>query len=115
MTKQEEVTPSGEQGEKPKFTPLHVNAHGYDTHYIVRAFIEDESDRPVCGLYEGDGPYARLFAAAPALYEALKELLNYGVEFDDSRMTYVVAQVDRESIADAKAALALVDGPQETK
>ena len=97
-----------------RFTPLHVNAHGYDSPYLVKAFIEDESGRPVCGLYEGDGAYARLFAAAPALYGALTRIRNKveaaALAGYEKTSSYDVELRDVESAA--RAALALVDGPQ---
>lgn len=54
---------------------------------------------------------ARLIAAAPQLFEALKEILNYGIEMDDSRLGYVCVQIDRDAIEDARAALALASKP----
>lgn len=39
------------------------------------------------------------------LIAALKEFLSSGIEFDDSRMGYVVMQVDRRTIAEARALL----------
>ena len=63
----------------PSFTPgpWGVNEHGYESPYLVKAFIEKEDGDLICGLYEGDGANARLIAAAPALYAALIGLLPY--------------------------------------
>lgn len=43
------------------------------------------------------------------LYDALKELLTFGVELDDARLSYVVAQVDRGAIEDAQAAILIAE------
>lgn len=37
--------------------------------------------------------------------EALREVLKSGVEFDDKRMNYVVMQIDRDTLNQARAAL----------
>lgn len=50
-----------------------------------------------------------LRATVETFNNALKELLTYGVEFDDARLDYIVAHVDRNAIAEARAALALVN------
>jgi len=47
-----------------------------------------------------------LHASVTQLGEALRELLNYGVEFEDLRLSYVVAHLDRDAIAGAREALA---------
>lgn len=40
-----------------------------------------------------------------ALAAALRELMNWGVEFDDERLSYISVQVNREAIKDAQRAL----------
>jgi hypothetical protein len=64
--------------EKAKHTPgpWKVSAHGYDSPYLSKAYVEDEHGGPICGLWEGDGPNARLIAAAPDLYESLLEIVT---------------------------------------
>lgn len=47
-----------------------------------------------------------------ALLSALKETLNFGVELDDGRLGYVVAHLDRDAIAAAHAAIALVESKE---
>lgn len=134
-TKQEEVTPSGGQ---PEFTPLHVSAHGYDSPYLVKAFIEDDTGRPVCGLYEGDGPLARLFAAAPEMHAFIAQIARMskddecaacGLVGDDEPYeckdhhlfeytindTFEIVDSLITKARELCAALALVDEPQETK
>jgi hypothetical protein len=120
MTKQEEPTPSGEQ---PKFTPppwrveevkggpygrfLCVVADANNRESVVQIIWHNTPIRPI------DEANARLIAAAPALYEALRLHMQW----------IGPPPVDRESFdslrEDAwrkgRAALALVDGPQETK
>lgn len=77
--------------------------------------LRDAEDRHVAfmAMRDDDAVWADFLVSrvntTTALYEALKELLNYGVEFDDVRMSYVVAQVDRGAISDARAALAAIE------
>ena len=61
------------------------------------------SDSPESAKYTMDAVYH--YDAGKALYEALTELLTFGVELDDERMSYVVAQIDRNALADARKAL----------
>jgi hypothetical protein len=100
----------------PTFAQLRVNAHGYDSPYMVKAFIEDVEGRPVCGLYEGDGPHARLFAAAPAMYDALQYVGEVAESIstraaDDSDPAIITVTVGW--LREVKDALALVDGPRD--
>lgn len=55
--------------------------------------------------------HARTFPSGndKKLLAALKELLAFGVELDDPRLTYVVAQVDRNAITDAKALITEIE------
>jgi hypothetical protein len=46
------------------------------------------------------------------LIELLSEFLKCGVEFDDERMNYVVMQIDRQLLKDARAALAAVEAQE---
>src|SRR5689334_11286481 len=113
MTKQEEVTPSGEQ---PKFTqgPWRVEEVKGGPHGRFLCVVADANNResvvqiiwhntPIRPLDEAN---ARLIAAAPALYEALK-----ATSCKYSRVRECVGP----EICDRCAALALVDVPQETK
>ncbi len=63
--------------------PWVVNAHGYDSPYMCKAFIEDGNGEPVCGLWSGEGPDARLIAAAPDLLAALRRLAGPNPGSDD--------------------------------
>lgn len=56
---------------------------------------------------------AGVAAENDALLSALKEVLNYGVEFDDERLDYIVAHVDRDAIAAARAAIALAESKEQ--
>lgn len=125
-TELEAVTPMGEQGEWRLSAPMVNRAiadgirGGTNITAIDIPYPEGRKHYGQVVVFESPELAAQIVRdhnALPTLYEALKEILNYGVEFDDSRMGYVVAQVNREAIADARAALALVDGPQtqETK
>jgi len=115
MTKQEEVTPSGEQ---PKFTPgpWAITTSGFFEGVCIRA----EGNRWVAQVWsQHEGvelpreANARLIAAAPALYEALRLHMQW----------IGPPPIDRESFDSLRedawrkgqAALALVDAPQETK
>jgi hypothetical protein len=49
--------------------------------------------------------HADLQRERDALAMALRELMNWGVEFDDERLGYVSVQVNREAIKDAQLAL----------
>lgn len=55
--------------------PWKVNAHGYDSPYLCKAFIEAEGNGAVAGLWAGDCADAKLIAAAPDLLASLKEVL----------------------------------------
>ncbi len=123
MTKQEEVTPPGE----PKFTR---GPWEYRNGYVVHRNATDLAGRSrpytICGVSSpganemraatgGYGTYEQaqeiqdanghLLAAAPTLYEALRNLVN---------CKWVSGTVNKR-VDEARAALALVDGPQETK
>ncbi len=56
-------------------------------------------------LIELRAEIATLKAENEKLKGALRELLAFGVEFDDARLSYVVAHMDRDAIAAARAAL----------
>jgi hypothetical protein len=110
MTKQEEVTPSGEQ---PKFTRGPWSAHtilsGSENHKGWRVFAA--TGYPVAEVYPlntdpspAARANARLIAGAPALYDAAQVALSI-IETGDPRDATVFLQ----------QALALVDAPQETK
>jgi hypothetical protein len=47
------------------------------------------------------------------LLGALRDVLNYGVEFDDARISYISAQLDREAVTYAQRAIA--DAEQQLK
>lgn len=49
--------------------------------------------------------HAELERERDALAAALRELMNWGVEFDDERLGYISVQVDREAIKDAQRVL----------
>jgi hypothetical protein len=116
MTKQEEVTPSGEQ---PKFTPGPWKAVGYSPGWwqiegaegeqIADVNYSDGLDEPT--LYPEEAN-ARLIAASPVLYEAVKELI--GVEYRHGSPAKREAEF-LAAIEQGRAALALVDAPQEMK
>jgi len=136
MTKHEEVTPSGEQ---PKFTPgpwtirkartvLHVGPQdGHVCEVSLRPSIHGSERLTIEARAWAD---ARLIAAAPALYEALKELRARFFEdaqagaythkgklipLDNEAHPWIPGAKAPDAIAAIDAALALVDGPQETK
>lgn len=97
-----------QEGPFPNKGHFHPSDAEFYTHenYVVKL----STDRDY-GYYEGgieNKADANLIAAAPDLYEALKELLNYGVEFEHA--DYVVAQIDKEAIKDARAAIAKAKG-----
>ena len=118
MTKQEEVTPSGEQ---PKFTrgPWIVWRLAPDSDSRERVIVTTaDGETEVCGIVERESD-ARLIAASPELYAALKRMdalveglwksIPWGQTFNLD-----IAALNEAPLA-AKRALALVDGPQETK
>lgn len=47
--------------------PWKVSAHGYDSPYLSKAFIEAEIGGCIAGLWAGDCADAKLIAAAPDL------------------------------------------------
>lgn len=55
-------------------------------------------------VFQGGTPYVPA-AAYDKLVKAAEEILNSGVEFDDSRMGYVVMQVDRDALTALRKAL----------
>jgi hypothetical protein len=66
-----------------KFTPgpWRINRHGFETSYLCHEFIEGDSGIAVFGVWHPENhkeqeANARLIAAAPELYEALKDLLD---------------------------------------
>ena len=103
----EEIKPTGESRQIERHEQGHtrwiVNAHGYDSPYLVKAFIETRNGKPICGLFEGDGVNARLIAAAPALYQAAEAAMRYiqtdPVLDDDGIAVYSAL---RDAIADAQ-------------
>lgn len=121
-SKQEEVTPSGEQ---PKFTrrPWLTKWNGAYGHMVFGSDGSGSAVAVVSGVAPGitttqGKANARLIAAAPALYEAL----NYVSEVSESISTRDADDSDTASITvtvgwlrEVKDALALVDAPQETK
>lgn len=46
-------------------TPVTVSIHGYDSPYLVKAFIDDADGSPICGLWDA--------SLAPQVAEALNE------------------------------------------
>jgi len=78
-----------------------IKRHGYESPYMVHAFIEDEKGSPICGLWwpEGDKEQeanAKLIVEAPALRErAEKAEAEKQAEFD-------IAQQERRFADDAR-------------
>ena len=90
------------------FGPLHLGPNGID--------IRDDNEDNIVTVPYGENPeraqaYARLFAKAPELLTILKNMLCWGVEFDDSRLKYVTVQVDRWVVEDARVLLDEIDRP----
>ena len=122
-TKQEEVTPSGEQPKKQEWRyvdmPLQVDAGNVRLRPSWKGVMDRKEIADV----------VRLAAAAPALYEALKELrarffedAQAGAYTDKGKLIpldndvhpWIPGAKAPDAIAAIDAALALVDGPQET-
>lgn len=110
-----ELEVTGEQGEKPKFTPgpWVIATSGFFEGVCIRA-ADNRWVAQVWSQHEGvelpRDANARLIAASPALYEAMRQFVHWYAE--DS------TEENRDNAYDAAvAALALVDGPQtkETK
>jgi hypothetical protein len=53
----------------------------------------------------GNEQAARLRAENDKLCEALRDMLDYGVELDDPRIEYMTVQIDRDAIEQARALL----------
>ena len=52
-------------------------------------------------------------SAFDALLEAAKEMLNFGTEFDDPRLDYIVTHVDRGAVDDLRAAITSAEAATE--
>jgi len=76
----------------------------HDVLGIIAAPATDSASGPVDERAEG---YAAGLQRGAEIAEALQEIVNSGVEFDDPRMRYVLMQVDRGALADARTALKL--------
>ena len=119
MIELEELTPDGEQ---PKFTPGPMVVNGKeilaqrkhrangDEFWFTVATVDPTDSREKAGEGES-GANARLFAAAPAMYELLKATQAYIETQDNETMPDEMAALWNR----IAAALALVDSPQETK
>jgi len=59
--------------------------------------------------------HAALTERVRVLTKLLEGLLDFGIEFDDERLSYVVAHVERDAIDAARAALAAETGGQDDK
>ena len=67
---------------------------------------DELNDKLGCVQGTATAEIERLEAERDALREAVQEFLNSGVELDDPRMGYVIMQVDKDAIKQARAALA---------
>lgn len=96
-------------------SPWYLNKIGYGTVYLVHKFIETETGRSICGVWNPDdlnikeneerNANVKLLLAAPDLLEALKSILasEYDCEFNRFQISLTQVQIDKAKAAIAKA------------
>lgn len=92
---------------------LPCQACGKDGEWLDVDYENDAVICEHCGLSISPADKWNILATTTSgLAEALREMVNSAIDFDDPRISYVSMQVDRDALTAARAALARWEGKQ---